>query len=591
VAQVLDSGRSGNGEPFMVLEFLTGFDLGAARVGSELTIASAVTCALQVCRGMAVAHARGVVHRDIKPSNLFVTADVRGLPLIKILDFGISRYQGSRPGVITNSGNLIGSPCYVAPEQARDSKLADARSDIWSLGVVLYELLTGQLPFDGEQVGQVLSRVLTEEPVPPQKLRPEIPAGLERVVLQCLHKNPEERPQNMTLLADLLSPYAVGEIVVKARPVVSEAPRVSSIPPEPESATVSPAGVASHQAPTSQKSPRSGPQSSRRSGAPPPPKPRSAAASEPSRVPSDVAAASNRGKDTPRSGPQSRDVIDTAPGSRRSKQLRRSDSGFRPPPSSKPRSVATSDSDEIRKAWVWLAAAALVGVGIGVARMLYDDTSAHAPRRRTFATEPALGDVPVRKVPLGDVVSGVQAVSPQIAALRPAPAPALAIDGSGLAKVTAVAFVSSAAPAGILGGSDEKSKAPIAGAGVSAVQRTESLPGLQGVNGAPTSAPAVEAVVGVNGLATRLALREAPAGAGSASPAAANSPRSLPEVSVSPRLAAAARTPAGSAATSLLPRSAASAIGGGTPDSAGAQAVPSPVAAPSALLPVRTTPY
>jgi eukaryotic-like serine/threonine-protein kinase len=251
VAQILDVGCNERAESYIVMEFLEGFDLSEVEVGESLVVSTAVHFMIQVCHGMNVAHERGVVHRDLKPSNLFVTTDARGRPLIKILDFGISKQEGVRAGVITNSGNLMGSPCYVAPEQARDPKSADARSDIWSLGVVFYELLSGELPFDGEEVGQILSHVLVDEPVSLEQMRVAAPAALCALVMRCLCKDPALRPQTMLEFAALLEPFATEPAVAPKRR--DSSPLVMLV--EAESARPTP--------------------SSRRASGPPPPKPRS----------------------------------------------------------------------------------------------------------------------------------------------------------------------------------------------------------------------------------------------------------------------------------------------------------------------------
>jgi serine/threonine protein kinase len=211
VARVIDCGKLDSGAPFLVMEHLEGMDL---RVMLEekgpLPVEQAVDFMLQVCEGLAEAHAEGIVHRDIKPENLFLTKSVCGRPVIKILDFGISKRitETLGPRKLTMPGMSIGSPWYMSPEQTRASSTVDERTDLWSLGVVLYELLTGKRPFEGETVAVVSAQVLTHEPPNPCALRLSIPASLGAVVLRCLNKAPEDRFQSIGALAAALRPHA-----------------------------------------------------------------------------------------------------------------------------------------------------------------------------------------------------------------------------------------------------------------------------------------------------------------------------------------------------------------------------------------------
>ena len=160
----------------MVLELLEGMDLAKlTKAKGPLPVADAVEYVLQACEALVEAHAAGIVHRDLKPQNLFVTRRLNGTPLVKVLDFGIAKAFG--PGAVgqmalTDSAAIIGSPLYMAPEQMRSARTAEVRSDIWALGVILYELLGGRLPFDGETVTEVCIRVVNERPAPLLELRP-----------------------------------------------------------------------------------------------------------------------------------------------------------------------------------------------------------------------------------------------------------------------------------------------------------------------------------------------------------------------------------------------------------------------------------
>jgi serine/threonine-protein kinase len=213
-ARIIDIDRLPSGLPYIVLEYLEGCDLETELLGAgPLPIADAVDFAMQVAEAMKEAHALGIIHRDLKPSNLFVcrAGEQR---FLKILDFGISRVEHSEAKITCNS-SYIGTPAYAAPEQLRDSSGADARSDVWSLGVVLFELLTGRTPFTGS-ASEVIARVMVD-PVPwPCHFRPEIPAELARIVLRALQRDPEERFQTMHQLTEALAPFGPASAVASA---------------------------------------------------------------------------------------------------------------------------------------------------------------------------------------------------------------------------------------------------------------------------------------------------------------------------------------------------------------------------------------
>ena len=210
VARVLDVGRLESGAPFLVLEYLEGRDL-AQILGKVGHLAShvAVDFVLQACQALCEAHGAGVIHRDLKPENLFLSHRADGTPVIKVLDFGISKRvtREGREGARTNPSELLGSPLYMAPEQMRGSADIDARADIWSLGVVLYELCTGQSPFFGESMPAICARVIGIEPDAPRSLQPNLPSGLEGIILRCLRKDREARPANIAELATALAAY------------------------------------------------------------------------------------------------------------------------------------------------------------------------------------------------------------------------------------------------------------------------------------------------------------------------------------------------------------------------------------------------
>ena len=206
---VLDMGRIENGPPFMILEYLEGQDLRAvlSRNG-PVPLSRAVSYILQACEAVSEVHAHDIVHRDLKPENLFITPAPNGTEILKVIDFGISKRLDSSDRSITIENQSLGSPQYMAPEQMATPNKVDWRADIWSLGVVLFELLTKSVPFPGDTLHVICVKVMCDEPVSLSSLRPDLPSEIERIVARCLCKEPEDRFSSTRELADALAPFA-----------------------------------------------------------------------------------------------------------------------------------------------------------------------------------------------------------------------------------------------------------------------------------------------------------------------------------------------------------------------------------------------
>jgi serine/threonine protein kinase len=214
VARVFDVGRLPHGAPFIAMELLTGQHLGQhLRAKGRLSVESVTWYALQACEALAAAHAAGAIHRDIKPENLFVAVQKPGPDVLKVLDFGISKTfinvkATGRIPTITRTLISRGSPSYMSPEQMRSAQRIDLRTDIWSLGCVMYELLSGANPFTAPSLMQVCALVLEQNPPALSVHLPDIPLALEAAVMRCLEKDPQLRFRNTAELALALIPFA-----------------------------------------------------------------------------------------------------------------------------------------------------------------------------------------------------------------------------------------------------------------------------------------------------------------------------------------------------------------------------------------------
>ncbi|WP_437925263.1 protein kinase [Sorangium sp. So ce291] len=253
VARVYDFDQLPSGEPYMVMEYLEGADLAAVlKHAGKLPAAEAVLYVRQVCAALAESHSRPagrLVHRDIKPSNLFLTRRADGSPCVKVLDFGVARIVEPEPGQpftpLTTTGARLGTPAYMSPEQVHNEGGIDGRSDLWALGVSLYQLLTGRLPFEGSSLWQLFTAIMHQAPVPPSDLA-DLPPGLEAVVLRCLEKDRDARPESADRLADALQPFAPAS----ARDVVDRLatlPATDLSPTQPNAESLSVPAVSSTQ--------------------------------------------------------------------------------------------------------------------------------------------------------------------------------------------------------------------------------------------------------------------------------------------------------------------------------------------------------
>ena len=255
VAKVLDIGTLDEGRTlYYVMEFLRGHDLSRElSLHGPLPVRKAVDYLIETCHALEEAHAKGIVHRDLKPANLFLVERPNGEQMIKVVDFGISKITGSstRQFSLTDTSIMMGSPAYMCPEQLESSRNVDGRADIWSLGVILHELIVGEIPFRGESVPQLVGSILLGKRVS-LTLLPGVPAELDAVVERCLRQNREDRFATIHELRDALIPFstlgrrppssvpvAVSSSGVSSRSRVPGTP-VTSVPATPAAARITP---------------------------------------------------------------------------------------------------------------------------------------------------------------------------------------------------------------------------------------------------------------------------------------------------------------------------------------------------------------
>ena len=207
IAQAVDFGIADDGAPYIVMEYLVGCDLARLlKCIGPVPLERAADLVIQACNGTQAAHDAGVIHRDLKPANLYICRRSDGSDLVKIVDFGIAKLAAADAGnTITSTGGIVGTPAYMSPEQARGSSLLDERADVYALGVILYELLTGHTPHPGDSHNAVIYHISTQPPLP---LAVEVPPEFAQIVMRALSINSEERHASAAAFARQLTPFA-----------------------------------------------------------------------------------------------------------------------------------------------------------------------------------------------------------------------------------------------------------------------------------------------------------------------------------------------------------------------------------------------
>src|SRR5262245_53164008 len=203
IVEILDLGQAEDGSPFLVFELLEGEGLDEKlRRESTVSAEPLLEMLVGVARALEQAHGQGIIHRDLKPANIFVTKSLNGAQVAKILDFGISKvFDTGHNFTLTRTGTVVGSPAYMSPEQAAGREDIDGRADIWSLGVVMYEALTGTLPHQAANYNALMVRILTQDCDPVQTRKPDLPPSVCAIVDACLKRERDDRAQGAGVLA------------------------------------------------------------------------------------------------------------------------------------------------------------------------------------------------------------------------------------------------------------------------------------------------------------------------------------------------------------------------------------------------------
>ena len=259
LVDVFDFGYLPEGSAYLVMDFLEGETLGARIARGRMPSEVAVAVTRQLCSGMSVAHAKGIIHRDLKPENVFLMADDgASVPQVKILDFGIAKLTGEQGAVSasqrTRTGILMGTPLYMSPEQCRGAGTVDLRTDLYSLGCIVYAMLTGGPPFQREGAGELIASHLYEQPAPVRSREPSVSSDLDAIVLRLLAKRPEDRQQTMAELDRELERLAAGATTAKGIP--RTAPIMPAQPAAPGGTAELPAVAATGAVDTARLRPR-----------------------------------------------------------------------------------------------------------------------------------------------------------------------------------------------------------------------------------------------------------------------------------------------------------------------------------------------
>jgi serine/threonine protein kinase len=244
ILECTDMGRTDEGSPFLVLELLKGRDLASLiKSSGPMSIGRSVRIALDVCSALKAAHEREIVHRDIKPENVFIATGDDGIERVKVLDFGISKFgEGKQSGPGTATGQMLGTPAYMAPEQIHDASRVDRRTDVYAVGVLLYQMLSSQFPFYADTLPMLFIKIATESPRPIDAHRPDLPPALVDAITRAIEKDPEDRFTTVDELASAIAPFvgmteappamALTETLpAGATPMVISSKRVPTTPP------------------------------------------------------------------------------------------------------------------------------------------------------------------------------------------------------------------------------------------------------------------------------------------------------------------------------------------------------------------------
>src|SRR5437660_8710406 len=229
IVTIYDAGEQ-EGMFYIAMEYIQGTTLHALLTEKRvLTAEEVIELSRQMCKGLDYAHSNGIIHRDIKPANIMFTAD----GTVKIMDFGIAKAGGG----MTNTGQVLGTPNYMSPEQVKGKQL-DGRSDLFSFGVILYEMITGQKPFTGDNVTTIIYKIIHEEPIPPRELDANVHPGLNAVITKALAKHPDMRYQTGAALVRDLSNYQALPASTAAKiPSIAVPPRKPGSPPTAQQTT------------------------------------------------------------------------------------------------------------------------------------------------------------------------------------------------------------------------------------------------------------------------------------------------------------------------------------------------------------------